>query len=33
MRRFDASGNLLHTKEFGPEDRSHWQTVSRVLEL
>ncbi|CAD0098780.1 unnamed protein product [Aureobasidium mustum] len=26
MRRFDANGNLLHTKEFGPEDRSHWQT-------
>ncbi|KAG9728396.1 hypothetical protein KCU59_g13806, partial [Aureobasidium melanogenum] len=26
MRRFDADGNLLHTKEFGPEDRSRWQT-------
>ncbi|KAG9644921.1 FAD/NAD(P)-binding domain-containing protein, partial [Aureobasidium melanogenum] len=26
MRRFDANGNLLHTKEFGPEDRSRWQT-------
>ncbi|KAH0403898.1 FAD/NAD(P)-binding domain-containing protein, partial [Aureobasidium melanogenum] len=26
MRRFDANGNLLHTKEFGPEDRSCWQT-------
>ncbi|KAG9964978.1 FAD/NAD(P)-binding domain-containing protein, partial [Aureobasidium melanogenum] len=26
MRRFDADGNLLHTKEFGPGDRSRWQT-------
>ncbi|THX36135.1 FAD/NAD(P)-binding domain-containing protein [Aureobasidium pullulans] len=26
MRRFDSSGNLIHTKVFGPEDRSHWQT-------
>ncbi|KAI5201041.1 FAD/NAD(P)-binding domain-containing protein [Aureobasidium subglaciale] len=26
MRRFDPDGNLIHTKIFGPEDRSHWQT-------